>query len=696
METFRADIDAANDNRVRERRKWILTAIVVFIGLMTIAYIQIQSYLFKGLPDLPNKAAMWELNLQPNTTLFDNAGNRIGHRGPYLGRPLTIAEMPKYLPDAFLAIEDERFYEHTGIDRKAIFRAFFENTRAGKTVQGGSTLTQQLVKNMVLTPEKTYRRKFQEMWLAYEMEEVLTKPEILSLYLNRIDLGNRSFGVEAASQRYFGKKAKDLTLSESAMLAGLPKAPSRYDPSKNYEQALVRSYLVLDRMFANNLITFDEAKAAKANPPIIIEPVDDEIDPKILGHVFDLAKERANELIGNAQNDLIIHITLDTDIQKSAHEALTKILNANEKSKKVANGALVTIDVRTGGIRALIGGRDYNQSKFNRAAQAKRQPGSAFKPFVYAAALEENLTPGTVRIDQPTTISGWTPENYTKRYRGPMTIREALKLSVNTIAAQVGAEIGPRKVARFGKRLGINTELRPTYSLSLGSSEVTLVDITGAYTVFANEGVRRTPYLIETIKNTSGETLYTRSKTKPTRVYAVPFARQMTNMLKEVIETGTGHGAQIGTRELAGKTGTSQDYRDAWFVGYSQQYATGVWLGNDDNTPMKSITGGLLPVDVWKDHMVTIHKGLKKQPLITEDMTAFSADTQRIMRFYETLANELILERNVASGIQNAEQIPQLSSPQSANVISSTPAPQRGAPQRLAPQRLPRENLTRN
>jgi len=675
METFRADIDAANDNRIRERRKWILTAIFVFTALILMAYLQAQSYLFRGLPDLPDKAAMWELNLQPNMTLKDKDGVIIGHRGPHVGRPLTIEEMPAYLPAAFLAIEDERFYEHTGIDRKAIFRAFFENTRAGKTVQGGSTLTQQLVKNMVLTREKTYRRKFQEMWLAYEMEEELTKPEILSLYLNRIELGNRSFGVGAASQRYFGKDATEITLAESAMLAALPKAPSRYDPSKNYDLALERSYLVLNRMVDNNLITEKEAQDARDTPPKIIESTDDLIKPVIIGHVFDMIGERAQQLVGSAQRDLVIETTLDGDIQNSAHDALTKILDKNEKSKKVANGALITIDTSTGGIRALIGGRDYNSSKFNRAAQAKRQPGSAFKAFVYAAALEEGLTPGTVRIDQPTTIAGWTPENYTKRYRGPMTIRESLKLSINTIAAQVAAEITPRKVARFATRMGITTEMRVTYSLALGSSEVTLLDLTGAYMVFANEGVRRTPYAIETIKNTSGDVLYTRQKTAPARVYAVPFARQMTNMLKEVVDTGTGRGAQIPGREVAGKTGTSQDYRDAWFIGFSKQYATGVWLGNDDNSPMNRITGGLLPVDVWKTHMIKIHGNVPKRPLIEQDALSLSEDTQKIMIFYENLANDLIIERNVASGIQPltvdaAQVLPQNQTPEPSQNLS--------------------------
>lgn len=654
METFRADIDAANDNRIRRRRNWILTGIMVFLALASIGYFQVQSYLFKGLPDLPDKQAMWELNLKPNTTLLDKDGNVIGHRGPFIGRPLDIEEMPDYLPAAFLAIEDARFYEHTGIDRKAIFRAFFENTKAGKTVQGGSTLTQQLVKNMLLTPQQTYRRKFQEMWLAYEMEEVLSKPEILSLYLNRIELGNRAFGVEAASKRYFGKSATEISLSEAAMLAGLPKAPSTYNPARNFDAAWKRAQLVLNSMVNNDLITFADMQTALKNPPVIIESSEDVIPSELIGHAFDQIGERASELVGSKHKDLIIQTTLDPVLQKAAHASLLSVLEKYENSKKVSDGALTSVETRTGAIRALIGGRDYTDSKFNRASQAKRQPGSSFKAFVYAAALEEGFTPGTVRIDQPTEIAGWAPENYTKRYRGPMTVREALKLSINTIAAQIGAEISPNKVAELARRFGITTEMRPTYSITLGSSEVTLVDLTGAFSVFANEGVKRTPYLIESIKNSSGQQLYTRRQTAPERVYAVPYARQMTSMLRDVIDSGTGHGAQIGTRQAGGKTGTSQDYRDAWFVGFTAQYTTGVWLGNDDNSPMVKITGGLLPVDVWKSFMRKAHKGMKRLPLNAPDPFVEDDETRALMSFYSNLTAEFITERNIASGLDKA------------------------------------------
>ncbi len=654
MQTFRADLEAVNDNLTRTRKRWLVGVLIVLALLGVFGYWQAKAYLFKDLPNLPDKTTMWELNLQPNTTLLDMNGEVIGHRGPYLGRPLKLSEMPRQLPDAFLAIEDERFYEHAGIDRKAIVRAFFANSKSGRKSQGGSTLTQQLVKTMVLTPEKTYRRKFQEAWLAYEMETKLSKPEILELYLNRIELGNRSFGVEAAAQRYFGKSSTQVNLAEAAMLAALPKAPSRYNPAKNYDGAWTRAKLVLRRMLVNSMITPAEMAAAENNPPVVLaqsESESEEITPALIGHVFDHIGEKAQGLIGSKDKDLIIRTTLDPKLQLAANIALNKVLDKSGKAKRVSEGALVSIDNKTGAVRAMIGGRDYSKSKFNRAVQAERQPGSAFKAFVYATALENGFTPGTVRIDQPTEIAGWAPENYTKRYRGPMTIRAALKLSINTIAAQVGAEVGPSKIVNLGKRFGLTTNLRSTYSIALGTSEVTLLDMTQAYMVFANEGVRKPPYLIETIHNTSGEQLYKRRELTPQRVYAVPYARQMSAMLRDVIDGGTGHGARLGKRQAGGKTGTTQDYRDAWFIGFTSAMTTGVWMGNDDNSTMRKITGGLLPVDAWKGYMREAHKGIKIRPLSAPDPLDGDEDTQRFVQFYQGLSEKLIEERNLASGI---------------------------------------------
>ena len=653
MPTYRADINpevVAISQRKRKRRTIALIVLAVLSVIVALAYFQTRHYLLKDLPSLPDKRTMWELNLQPNITLLDKDGNEIGHRGPYIGKPMKLGQMPSFVGDAFLAIEDERFYEHAGIDNKAILRALFENTRAGEKTQGGSTLTQQLVKNIVLSPEKSYRRKFQEAVLARDMEAVLSKPEILELYINRIPMGPRVFGVVAAAQKYFGKSAKDINLAEAALLAGLPQAPSRYNPSEHYNRALTRSTLVLKRMRANDMISDAQFQEAMESPPPLAEDAEPLISEDIIGYIFDMVAEQAPSLLSGGQKDLIVKTTIDTDKQLLAHKTLTSVLDKSGKSKRVGDGALVSIDNRSGAILALVGGRDYGASKFNRAEQAKRQPGSSFKTFSYAAALENGFTPGTVRIDQPTEIGNWAPENYTRRYRGPMTMREALKLSINTIAAQVTAEVGPSQVASLANRFGIKSKLRPEYSLALGSSEVTLQEMTHAYSVFANEGLLRPTHLITEIKNTSGAPLYTRRTVAGRRVYPVPYARQMTSMLRDVIETGTGHGARLGKRQAGGKTGTSQDYRDAWFVGFTTQMTTGVWLGNDDNTSMRKITGGLLPVDIWKGYMLSAHKGLTYAALSAPDPNIDDARAQELAAFYEDMSLAFISERDAAAG----------------------------------------------
>lgn len=650
MQTFRADIGAANDNKTTRKQRWVIGILLTLLIVGSLTYFKTKQYLFDGLPDLPNKEAMWEMNVQPNITLLDKDGEIIGHRGPYYGRPLTLSEMPSYLPSAFLAIEDQRFYEHPGVDRKAIIRAFFENAKAGKKVQGGSTLTQQLVKNMVLSPEKTYKRKFQEMWLSYKMEQALTKPEILELYLNRVDLGNRAYGVEAASQRYFGKSAQQITLAEAAVLAALPKAPTAFDPTKYPQASEERAIKVLNSMMVQGKISPASMAEATENAAEIAKKESQYMAGDSLGHVFDMAAERATELVGSSVKDLIVQTTLDPALQKTALKTVNTVIEKNKKRKKVTAGALVSVETETGAIRALVGGQSYQESKFNRATQALRQPGSSFKAFVYATALEAGYSPGTVRLDQPINIAGWEPENYSRRYRGPMTLREALKLSTNTVAAQIGAEVGPNKIVELSKRFGITSKLGPHYSIALGASEVNLLDMTAAFMVFANEGLKRPPYLIEAVWDTSNTALYKRTRSAPERVYAVPYARQMTSMLSDVIETGTGHGARLGSRAAAGKTGTSQDFRDAWFVGFTADYTTGVWMGNDDNSPMVKITGGLLPVDAWKSFMLQAHKGLKRRALKTPEEIVDDPQTQRMIDFYNSLSTTFIAERDLASG----------------------------------------------
>ena len=652
MPTYRADIDAENDKYHRRKRTFWLSALLLVSLLVGVGTYQARAYMLDGLPKLPDKETMWELNLKNTMTLLDKDGRVIGHRGPYIGEPLKLADLPNYVPDAFLAIEDERFYQHAGIDNKAILRALITNTKSGERSQGASTLTQQLVKNMVLTPEKTYRRKIQEMLLARDMEAMLSKPEILELYLNRINLGPQVFGVEAAAKRYFGQSARTLNLAQSALLAGLPQAPSRYDPTRHLDRALSRSHLVLDRMVAIGSITQEQAQKARDTPPVISEDAKPLLEESNIGYIFDLVADRAEGLMGRRAKDLIVTTTLDLEKQKMAHESLKTILSKKSTiSKKVGEAALVSVDNKDGAIRVMVGGKDYNTSKFNRASQAQRQPGSAFKAFVYATAIEDGFTAGTIRSDQPTTIAGWSPENYTKRYRGPMTIREALKLSINTIAAQVGSEVGPRRIVQLANRFGIGSNLRPEYSISLGTSEVNLLEITSAYSVFANEGLLNEPFIITKITNTAKRPLYTRRTSTPNRVYPAPFSRQMTSMLRDVVDTGTGYGAKLGERSAAGKTGTSQSHRDAWFIGFTDQYTTGVWMGNDDNSPMRKVTGGLLPADLWKTYMIKAHKGLKMKPLKAPDKASGTTQTLEQMAFYTNLTNAFTRERDVANGL---------------------------------------------
>ena len=653
MPTYRADINPeilAISELKQKRRRMALIVLAVLSALIALAYFQTRHYLLKDLPSLPDKRTMWKLNLKPNITLLDKDGNKIGHRGPYIGKPMKLGQLPSYVGDAFLAIEDERFYEHAGIDNKAILRALFENTRSGEKSQGGSTLTQQLVKNIILSPEKSYRRKFQEAVLARDMEAVLSKPEILELYINRIPMGPRVFGVEAAAQQYFAKSSKDINLSEAAMLAGLPQAPSRYNPLEHFDRALTRSHLVLERMVANDMITPTQMREAQKNPPVLTKAAEPLISEPVIGYIFDLVAEQAPQLLSAGQEDLIIQTTIDSEKQKLAHKSLTTVLDKTGKSRRIGEGALVSIDNRSGAILALVGGRDYLTSKFNRAAQAKRQPGSSFKTFAYAAALENGFSPGTIRIDQPTEIGNWAPENYTRRYRGPMTLREALKLSINTIAAQITAEVGPAQVASVANRFGIKSKLRAEYSIALGSSEVTLEELTRAYSVFANEGLLRPTHLISSIQNTAGAPLYTRRTVAGRRVYPVPYARQMASILREVIESGTGHGARLGEREAGGKTGTSQDYRDAWFIGFTAQITTGVWLGNDDNKSMRKVTGGLMPVDIWKAYMLGAHKEQSFVPLAAPDPNIDDIRAQELAAFYSEMSTAFITERNMASG----------------------------------------------
>ena len=596
---------------------------------------------FHDLPSLPEDTAeLWEVRRERSVTVLGADGSELAVRGPRYARPVGLDELPDHVPQAFIAIEDVRFYDHDGVDRRGLARALVANIRAGAAVQGGSTLTMQLIKNLVLSPERTVRRKVQEIRLALALEARLTKTEILELYLNRVYLGERAYGIEAAAQRYFAKPAAALSLTEAALLAALPKAPSRLAPTENMQAARARARSVLLAMVEAGFISSVDYIAAVAEPARLAEPETNPRDPALFGHVFDAALARAEAELGEDLPEVVtLHTTVEPDLQAAAQSALTAVLNEAGQARNAGQAALVALDPG-GAVRAMIGGRDYSDSQFNRAVQAERQPGSAFKPVVFAAAFENGLEPATAFRDRPIDIEGWSPENYGGDYRGRITIADALKRSINTVAAQAGAEAGAEAVAEMGRRLGITTALNPVPALALGTGEVRLIDLTAVYAAFANDGRRTDPVLLSEVRNARGDLLWAGREPAPGRpVIETEHARWMSTMLQSVILEGTGTRARLGNRPAAGKTGTSQDSRDAWFVGYTAQLVAGVWVGNDDDTPTASVTGGQLPADIWRRFMAEAHQGLPRQALSAPAPQRRTVREETLAAFYSDLSD---------------------------------------------------------
>ncbi|PIU08707.1 MULTISPECIES: transglycosylase domain-containing protein [Methylobacterium] len=546
----------------------------------------------------------------PNIAILASDGSLLANRGETGGRVVSIKELPPYLPRAFVAIEDRRFYGHWGVDPLGIARAVAQNITRRGVSQGGSTLTQQLAKNLFLTPERSASRKIQEAILALWLEHKYSKDEILELYLNRVYFGAGAYGVEAAAQRYFGKPAKSVTLAEAAMLGGLVQAPSRLAPNRNLPAAQARAAQVLAAMQELGFASPQDTKLALAQPA---RPAGSRGGGSA-NYVADLVMDVLDDFVGKFETDIVVQTTVDPALQATAEKALTDTLNANGARYNVGQGALVSMRP-DGAIRALIGGRDYAQSQFNRATTAKRQPGSSFKPFVYLAAVERGATPETVRDDAPIRIGNWQPENYSHRYEGPVTLRTALALSLNTVAVRLGQEVGAKAVVQTAQRLGISSPLQANGSIALGTSEVTPLEMVGAYSSFANGGNAVIPYVVASVKGVDGKPLYKRGEAGLGRVVDPNAVGMMNAMMHEVFVIGTAKKGDIPGWELAGKTGTSQDFRDAWFIGYSGSLVTGVWLGNDDGEPTKKASGGNLPVDIWKSYMSVALKGQTPVPL---------------------------------------------------------------------------------
>ena len=594
----RGGLIAGIRNAVRRVAYWSVVAIVIAVG----AGAALVGYYGSKLPP-PSE---WIVPERPaNVRILAANGGLISNRGDTAGASLTLDEMPPYLPEAVIAIEDRRFYWHLGFDPIGLTRALIANVRAGRVVQGGSTITQQLAKNLFLHSEQTLERKIQEVILAGWLELSLTKKQVLELYLNRVYFGGGAYGVDAAAYRYFGKSARDVTLAEAAALAAMLKAPSRYSPVINPDASEARAQTVLAAMQDAGFISARQASLAMSGDMAAVKDVAGGSGRYVADWVMDILPA----YVGSPNQDIVVDTTIDLRLQAAAARAIADTLDAEGRDYDVGQGALVAIDP-SGAVKALVGGRDYATSPFNRAVDGHRQPGSSFKPFVYLTALESGLAPETVRVDQPVAIGGWRPENYNQDYRGPVTLATALALSLNTVSVQLTAEVGPERVAATARRLGIVSPLMATPSIALGTSEVTPLEMTSAFVPFSNGGRGVIPHVIRRITTVDGTVLYERTGSGPGQVIDPTYVGMMNAMLQQTLAIGTGQRARIDGWPAAGKTGTSQDYRDAWFIGYTGALTAGVWFGNDDNTPTERASGGNLPAIAWQRFMSEAVDGL--------------------------------------------------------------------------------------
>ena len=602
----------AKDSEPQPRRRrsflgWLFSFAFKSAVLGSIALAAMFGYVWfslsqKGLLQIPE--------LQPGIMLLAQDGTVLSEQGAFFGDQVRVSELPDYVPNALIAIEDHRFRSHFGVDPLSLVRAAYENFTAGRVVQGGSTITQQLAKNLFLKPERTYSRKAQELVLALWLETKFSKDDILQLYLNRVYYGSGATGIEKAAQVFYHKSATDLNLTEAATLAGVLKAPSNYNPIAHPEAAAARTNLVLNAMVDADFISQGEADQAVNAPATVV--ASDYVPAT--QYVVDWVNEQLPLLVKNYGQSIIVETTIDPQLQLLAERSLRKHLNEEGKKLRVSQGAMVVMDT-FGAVKAMVGGKSYQRSQYNRVTKAMRQPGSTFKPFVYLAAMEQGYTPDSTVNDQPIRIGNWQPENYNNKYMGEVTLRTAMALSLNSVAAQLAASVGPENVVAVAHRLGITSHLGKDASIALGTSEVTLLELTSAFTPFANGGYSIVPFSVRRIVTRDGQVIYERSGDGLGQAMSNRDLGSMNSMMRAVVTEGTAKKAQIPDFDIAGKTGTSQDYRDAWFVGYSSYLVAGVWLGNDDNSPTKTVTGGSVPAAIWKDVMEVAHANLSPAPL---------------------------------------------------------------------------------
>lgn len=648
--------------RLDLRWLWISLAVIFTLGVGAALYAAnyVNEHYLQDLPEMPSRQALYATSRAPAIKFYDMNGEFLASRGPQYGEDISLARLPDYVPKAFLAAEDRRFYKHGAVDLWAIARAARANHQAGRVVEGGSTISQQLAKGLFLTPDQNIRRKIQEAAMAYKLEQVMTKDEVLELYLDRIYFGANTFGLDGAARTYFGKPASQLTLPEAALLAALPKAPSRMALHRNMEGALKRQRLVLERMLGEGWITEQEMNEAIANPPKLAgTALSNDGDN---GYALDYATGEVLKMVGPNSPDLVVRLTIDTKLQASGAQALRRIVQGQGKASGASQGAMIAIDAQ-GAIRTMVGGVDYGESVFNRAVQARRQPGSSFKPFVYAAALEKGVLPTDVRVDEPVKIDKWEPKNYGGRYRGAVTLETALAQSINTVAVKLGQEVGPAAISNLASRFGITTlPPNPNLSVALGAYEVPLIEMTSAYQVFQQAGNRITPFIVSEIATIDGQVIFSHQTASPVPAYDIHFASMMVKMMQKVVVNGTGARANFG-RPAAGKTGTSQNWRDAWFIGFTPDYVAGVWVGNDNDKPMNKVTGGEVAATIWRDFMVTAHAKLPAREfewLLPDPEATYEADPRNY--FFEGLADDF---SNAASALQPPPVAPQMIEPPS-------------------------------
>lgn len=591
------------------------------------------SHWISGLPDVNGLLAHGPSR---DITILDSHGRLIARRGLTHGEMVDVKKLPAYVPDAFIAIEDRRFREHLGLDPIGMVRAAYQNMMAGHVVQGGSTITQQLAKNLFLEPDRTFDRKMQEALLALYLESRYSKDQILALYLNRVYFGAGVYGIEAAAERFFGKSANELSLTEAAMLAGSVKAPARYNPLADADAGIERAHVVLEAMRDGGFIDAQQCAQAEATRPRIVRG---SATPDS-GYFVDWVISRIGGYVGDVDEPIVVDTTFDLSTQAEAEHAVTFGL-AQEGVKYRAKEAALVAMAPDGAVRAMVGGSSYSKSPYNRATDAVRQPGSAFKPFVYLAAFEHGRAPSDTMDDEPVDIHGWKPSDFENEYQGEITLTEAFARSSNSVAAQLTEEVGPRVVAATAHRLGISSQLTALPSIALGTSGVTPLELTSAYAPFANGGTGVEPYGIVAIRTRGGKILYQHKSGGSGAVMSPANASAVTSLMVATVTDGTGRSARLDERPSAGKTGTTQDFHDAWFVGFTADLVCGVWVGNDDNAPMKHATGGTMPAHIFHAFMEDAESGLPVRPLTALAAQAPAVPPEEKPSTFDDILNKL-------------------------------------------------------